>query len=103
MVQHAVPGLSVTEKLIPGSTSCCPGTGTLAPLPATQRMRWRERLQRTAALWPYMVPLVAVYFAEYAMQARINTSPKRPHAPKECKGSSASTCKGVLEQQHTGH
>ena len=41
------------------------------PLPATQRMRWRERLRRTAALWPYMVPLAAVYFAEYAMQARV--------------------------------
>ena len=31
---------------------------------ARQRMSWRERLQRTAALWPYMVPLCTVYFAE---------------------------------------
>lgn len=33
------------------------------------RMTWRERAARTAALWPYTVPLVVVYFAEYAMQA----------------------------------
>ncbi|PRW51162.1 Batten s disease Cln3 isoform A [Chlorella sorokiniana] len=33
------------------------------------RMTWRERLQRTVALWPYMVPLFLVYFAEYAMQS----------------------------------
>ncbi len=33
------------------------------------RMTWRERLERTAALWPYMVPLMVVYFAEYAMQS----------------------------------
>ena len=33
------------------------------------RMGWQERLDRTAALWPYMVPLMVVYFAEYAMQS----------------------------------
>ena len=48
-------------------------TGVVAPLPATQRMSWRERCSATAALWPYMVPLTAVYFAEYAMQARTPT------------------------------
>lgn len=31
-------------------------------------MAWGERLFQTVKLWPYMVPLVAVYFAEYAMQ-----------------------------------
>ncbi|KAL4854287.1 hypothetical protein ACK3TF_004978 [Chlorella vulgaris] len=33
------------------------------------RMTWRERVHRTAVLWPYMVPLALVYFAEYAMQS----------------------------------
>ena len=28
-----------------------------------------ERLARTVALWPWMVPLLVVYFSEYAMQA----------------------------------
>lgn len=32
------------------------------------RMSARERLRRTVALWPYMVPLFIVYAAEYAMQ-----------------------------------
>ena len=31
-------------------------------------MAWAERLFQTLELWPYMLPLVAVYFAEYAMQ-----------------------------------
>ena len=31
-------------------------------------MAWGERLVQTAKLWPYIVPLVVVYFAEYAMQ-----------------------------------
>ncbi|KAA6416471.1 MAG: golgi integral membrane protein [Trebouxia sp. A1-2] len=31
-------------------------------------MAWGERLVQTVKLWPYLVPLVAVYFAEYAMQ-----------------------------------
>ncbi|KAL3151769.1 hypothetical protein ABBQ38_012743 [Trebouxia sp. C0009 RCD-2024] len=31
-------------------------------------MAWKERLLHTLQLWPYMVPLCAVYFAEYAMQ-----------------------------------
>ncbi|CAL8471388.1 g10930 [Coccomyxa elongata] len=43
--------------------------GVLAPQATTQRMNWRERYQRTIDLWPYMVPLTLVYFAEYAMQS----------------------------------
>ena len=31
-------------------------------------MQWRERFQRTLQLWPYMVPLALVYFAEYVLQ-----------------------------------
>ena len=31
-------------------------------------MHWRERLQRTLELWPYMAPLALVYFAEYVLQ-----------------------------------
>lgn len=31
-------------------------------------MAWRERLIHTLDLWPYMLPLCTVYFAEYAMQ-----------------------------------
>ena len=34
----------------------------------THRMHWRERLQRTLDLWPYMAPLTLVYFAEYVLQ-----------------------------------
>ncbi|KAK9802021.1 hypothetical protein WJX73_002286 [Symbiochloris irregularis] len=32
-------------------------------------MSTRERVRRTLALWPYMVPLLVVYFAEYTLQA----------------------------------
>jgi hypothetical protein len=46
----------------------CACAGVLAPQATTHRMHWRERYQRTLALWPYMVPLALVYFAEYAMQ-----------------------------------
>ena len=31
-------------------------------------MAWKERLMHTLHLWPYMLPLCVVYFAEYAMQ-----------------------------------
>lgn len=31
-------------------------------------MPWRERCHRTMALWPYMIPLFTVYFAEYTLQ-----------------------------------
>ena len=31
-------------------------------------MGLEERWQRTLALWPYVVPLITVYFAEYSMQ-----------------------------------
>ncbi len=45
--------------------------GPLAPLAMTHRMHWRERLQRTLDLWPYMAPLTLVYFAEYVLQVLI--------------------------------
>jgi hypothetical protein len=32
-------------------------------------MTFRQRLKVTCDLWPYMVPLFVVYFAEYAMQS----------------------------------
>jgi hypothetical protein len=32
-------------------------------------MTFRQRLQVTLQLWPYMVPLFVVYSAEYAMQS----------------------------------
>jgi len=34
-------------------------------------MSMRERIQATLSLWPYMVPLFLVYFAEYAMQSGV--------------------------------
>ena len=43
--------------------------GGFARLSRTYHMGWRQRLRRTVLLWPYMVPLTLVYFAEYAMQA----------------------------------
>lgn len=38
---------------------------------ATATMPMKERLANTLALWPYMVPLFLVYFAEYAMQSGV--------------------------------
>lgn len=32
-------------------------------------MTFRQRLKATCALWPYMMPLFVVYYAEYAMQS----------------------------------
>lgn len=37
----------------------------------TTNMCAKERLRRTLALWPYTVPLVVVYFAEYALQSGV--------------------------------
>jgi hypothetical protein len=37
-------------------------------------MTWRQRAEHTLALWPFTVPLVVVYFAEYVMQVRHNAS-----------------------------
>lgn len=34
----------------------------------TKQMPFQERWQRTLSLWPYIVPLIVVYFAEYSMQ-----------------------------------
>ena len=36
---------------------------------ATVAMTSRERLVRVMSLWPYMLPLFAVYFSEYALQS----------------------------------
>ncbi|GMH32514.1 hypothetical protein BSKO_00348 [Bryopsis sp. KO-2023] len=36
---------------------------------STPKMPLNERVHRTLMLWPYMVPLLVVYFAEYAMQS----------------------------------
>jgi hypothetical protein len=38
---------------------------------ATATMSMKERLANTLALWPYMIPLFLVYFAEYAMQSGV--------------------------------
>jgi hypothetical protein len=38
-------------------------------------MHWKERYQKTLNLWPYMVPLALVYFAEYAMQVGTHAGP----------------------------
>ena len=38
---------------------------------AAATMTVQERLQNTLALWPFMIPLCVVYFAEYAMQAGV--------------------------------
>lgn len=38
---------------------------------AASNMTTKERIQQTLALWPYMIPLFVVYFAEYAMQAGV--------------------------------
>ena len=35
---------------------------------STKQMPFQERWQRTLSLWPYIVPLIVVYFAEYSMQ-----------------------------------
>ena len=34
----------------------------------TKHMSLEERWSRTSALWPYILPLLLVYFAEYSMQ-----------------------------------
>lgn len=34
----------------------------------TARMGFAERWQHTLQLWPYIIPLIVVYFAEYSMQ-----------------------------------
>ena len=51
-----------------GRLSCAVTAVPLVPLAKTYRMKWRERFQRTLQLWPYMVPLALVYFAEYVLQ-----------------------------------
>jgi hypothetical protein len=38
---------------------------------AAASLTTRERLDATLALWPYMLPLCLVYFAEYAMQSGV--------------------------------
>ena len=43
----------------------------------TQQMTLRERWSRTYALWPYMIPLILVYFAEYSMQVMQSSMPSQ--------------------------
>mmetsp|Transcript_16195 Transcript_16195/g.27139 ORF Transcript_16195/g.27139 Transcript_16195/m.27139 type:complete len:418 (+) Transcript_16195:273-1526(+) len=38
---------------------------------AASRMTTRQRMRATLELWPFMVPLFVVYFAEYAMQSGV--------------------------------
>jgi hypothetical protein len=38
---------------------------------AAARMTKKERFDNTLALWPWMIPLFVVYFAEYAMQSGV--------------------------------
>ena len=38
---------------------------------AAGKMTAAERLKFTIALWPFMIPLIVVYFAEYAMQSGV--------------------------------
>lgn len=54
---------------------CVPGppkeglrSDDIMKLTRTKQMSARERWQRTLVLWPYIVPLTLVYFAEYSMQ-----------------------------------
>ena len=56
---HACVGRGEEEGLKPAD---------LVKLSRTKHMSWRERLRRTCALWPYMVPLTVVFFSEYSMQ-----------------------------------
>ena len=69
---------SDVELLLHSSTSrSASSTSPTTPPPveeedlslAASSMTARERLSATVALWPFMVPLFVVYFAEYAMQS----------------------------------
>lgn len=55
-----------------------------------------QRLQATCRLWPYMVPLFVVYFAEYAMQSGTWTAIGRFIQPQTCVYSSAYVCWSLL-------
>jgi len=59
----------------------CSCSGPLAPLATTHRMQWRERFQRTLQLWPYMLPLALVYFAEYVLQVKPPSAHDSAHVP----------------------
>ena len=66
-----VDGLRILLRVTRTSLTAVVWAGPLAPLATTHRMQWRERLQRTLHLWPYMAPLALVYFAEYVLQVRV--------------------------------
>jgi len=51
-------------------------TGNVQKISRTQDMGLEERWQRTLALWPYVVPLITVYFAEYSMQVPPPSNPR---------------------------
>ena len=38
---------------------------------AASKMTFEQRAKATIALWPFMIPLFVVYFAEYAMQSGV--------------------------------
>ena len=40
-------------------------------VPMKTNLSWKGRLQLTAKLWPWTIPLLVVYWAEYAMQSGI--------------------------------
>lgn len=46
-------------------------TGELDLSAAAYEMSMKDRIDNTLALWPFMVPLFVVYFAEYAMQSGV--------------------------------
>ena len=55
---------------IGGAGSAPPATAAVSSVgAATARMSARERRDRVLSLWPYMLPLFAVYFSEYALQS----------------------------------
>lgn len=49
-------------------------------------MNTMERLRAVLALWPYMIPLYAVYFAEYALQAGTWSAIGFPVSDEEARG-----------------
>jgi battenin len=61
--------------LPPTARDRTPPRAALAKRSKAHRMSARERFTRTLALWPYTVPLFAVYAAEYTMQVGVRLIP----------------------------
>ena len=57
--------------IVNGGVDGAGGTKEAVMTATTATMTALERFKHTLALWPYMVPLAVVYFAEYAMQAGV--------------------------------